>query len=125
MQSLRDSIGTSILLHLFKTRAAAAYFHTFKSKLTMFTINNCWSLRNFNPRRLCDDPYPISNRPRGQMDLDSLAYHRGVIKARGKCAPIWLALKDGNFILLDGAHRICASFLENVGLIPAYVIIIR
>lgn len=110
------------MLRLFKTKAAAAYFHLFKSELTMLPIIKCWSLDNFNPRRLCDEPYPASNRPRGQADLDSLAYHRGIIKAQGHCTPIWICLKDGKFTLLDGAHRICASFLENVGLIPAYVI---
>ena len=39
--------------------------------------------------RLSDDPYPKDNRPRGQADLDSVKYHRRVIRHRGEVEPIY------------------------------------
>ena len=34
-----------------------------------------------------------------------------------------MILKDKKYILLDGAHRIVASYIENKNNIPAYIII--
>ena len=36
--------------------------------------------------------------------------------------PIWIAYKGGDFTLLDGAHRIVATYLENKRTILAYVV---
>ena len=37
-------------------------------------------------------------------------------------APIWMIQKNNKYILLDGAHRIVASYIENI---PMYAYIIN
>ena len=82
----------------------------------------CEKLKNFNPARLSNNPYPETNRPRGQKNLNSLNYHRKIIRAQGQTEPIWIGLKNGEYNLLDGAHRIVATYLENKRTIPSYII---
>lgn len=36
--------------------------------------------------------------------------------------PIWMIQKDKKYILLDGVHRIVASYIENKDNIDAYII---
>lgn len=123
VQSIKDSIETSVGLKLFSSLKAASYEHIFNSKYVMFSIAKCKDLDNFNPARLdSDEPYPKEDRPRGQKDLDSVVYHRKMIKKDGNAEPIWIFKKNGKYILLDGAHRIVATYLEQKQKIPAYVI---
>jgi len=35
---------------------------------------------------------------------------------------VWIAFNNGEYTLLDGAHRIVASHLENKQTVPSYVI---
>jgi hypothetical protein len=49
-------------------------------------------------------------------------YHRRKIQQYGETDPIWIAGKGGDFTLLDGAHRIVATYLENKRTILAYVV---
>ena len=100
----------------------SSYSHIFESKLVDFQVSKCRNLRNFNPDRLSKDPYPKEDRPRGQDDLDSVLHHRRTIRREGETEPIWIALKDGEYTLLDGAHRIVATYLENKRTIPAHVV---
>jgi ParB-like chromosome segregation protein Spo0J len=88
----------------------------------LFPIANCAELDNFNPARLSNNPYPKENRPRGKKDLESVLYSRKIIQKEGQTEPIWIALKKGNYTLLDGAHRIVATYLEKKETIPAYII---
>jgi len=90
--------------------------------LYRFPIIKCRELNNFNPARLSKDPYPKEDRPRGQADLDSVLHHRRIIRQQGDTEPIWIVLKKGNYTLLDGAHRIIATYLETKRTIPAYII---
>jgi ParB-like chromosome segregation protein Spo0J len=80
------------------------------------------TLDNFDSKRLSKNPYPEEDRPRGQKDLDSVLYHRRMIRKHGHTEPIWIVLKNGKYILLDGAHRIVSTYLENKRTIPSYVI---
>lgn len=82
----------------------------------------CEKLKNFNPARLSNNPYPETNRPRGQKNLNSLNYHKNRIRKQGQTEPIWIGLKNGEYNLLDGAHRIVATYLENKRTIPSYII---
>jgi ParB-like chromosome segregation protein Spo0J len=85
-------------------------------------MSQCRNLDNFNPARLSEDPYPKEDRPRGQKDLDSIVYHRQMIRKQGHTEPIWIVLKNGKYTLLDGAHRIVSTYLENKRTIPCYVV---
>ena len=122
MDALRDSIRTSVKTKVFSSVKTSSYSHIFESKLVDFQISKCRNLHNFNPDRLSKDPYPKEDRPRGQDDLDSVLHHRRTIRREGETEPIWIALKDGEYTLLDGAHRIVATYLENKRTIPAHVV---
>jgi hypothetical protein len=122
-QSMIESVETSVNgLKLFPNLENASYNHIFNSTVRMFLLTECQNLNNFNPARLSSNPYPINNRPRGQQDIDSLNYHRTIIKQNGNTEPIWIYLKNDEYTLLDGAHRIVASYLENKLSIPAFII---
>ena len=122
LQNIKDSVETSVNIKLFPSPKVSSYYHIFNSKLIQFPLTSCRELNNFNPERLSNDPYPVNNRPRGQRDLESVLYHRRVIRKQGHTEPIWIGLKKGEYTLLDGAHRIVSTYLENKRNIPAYVI---
>jgi len=122
LQIIKDSVETSVNIKLFSSLNIASYYHIFKSKLFRFPIAKCRKLNNFNPARLSTNPYPKEDSPRGQKDLESVLYHRQVIRQQGYTEPIWIAFKNGEYTLLDGAHRIIATYLEHKQTILAYVI---
>jgi hypothetical protein len=125
LQSMVDSVETSIHLKLFSDKKDASYHHIFKSDYVLFPMNKCKDLENFNSEvRLSDNPYPADNRPRGKDDLDSVKYHRREIKKNGQVEPIWIAKKGNRYIKLDGVHRLVATYLENKRTIPAYIVTI-
>ena len=122
LQDIKDSVETSVNIKLFSSLKISSYNHIFNSKLYLLPLTQCKELNNFNPARLSKDPYPEEDRPRGQKDLDSVVHHRRIIRKQGYTEPIWVALKKGEYILLDGAHRIVATYLENKRTIPTYLI---
>jgi hypothetical protein len=122
LQDIKDSVETSVNLKLFSSLKLSSYYHIFKSKLITFPLTKCEELINFNPSRLSKDPYPKEDRPRGQKDLDSVLHHRRIIRKQGYTEPIWIARKNNNYILLDGAHRIVSTYLENKRNIQTYII---
>jgi len=120
---INDSIETSVTLKLFKNKQESAYAHIYKSTYVMFPMSKCEELDNFNAElRLSDTPYPPENRPRGKADLDSVKHNRKLIRTNGHTEPIWIAMKGKKYILLDGAHRLVATHLENKRTIPCYII---
>ena len=122
LQDIKDSVETSVTIKLFPSLKVSSYYHIFSSELFQFPLSKCKELNNFNPARLSKDPYPEEDRPRGQKDLDSVLHHRRIIRKQGHTEPIWIALKKGEYILLDGAHRIVAAYLENKRTIQTYLI---
>lgn len=122
LQNMKDSVETSISIKLFSSLNISSYYHIFKSKLLQFPLSKCRELHNFNSERLSKDPYPKEDRPRGQKDLESVLHHRRIIHQYGHTEPIWIALKKGEYTLLDGAHRIVSTYLENKRTIPTYII---
>jgi hypothetical protein len=122
LQDIKDSVETSVSIKLFASLKISSYYHIFNSKLLQFPLIQCKELNNFNPARLSKDPYPEEDRPRGKKDLDSVLHHRRIIRKQGYTEPIWIAFKKGEYILLDGAHRIVATYLENKRTIPTYLI---
>ena len=112
-------------MKLFKTKEEATMKHIFNSKLISFPLSKCKNLDNFNPERLqisAVKSYPLDNRPRGDKDISSVKYYQKLIKNKLDIQPIWIIEKNNNYILLDGAHRIVASYIENKKFIPTYLI---
>ena len=117
-----DSIQTSIALGLFNTKKQAIHAHK-KATRVLFPLeysNNF--LDNFQSVRLSSIPYPTKDRQRVQADLDSVEFHRRMIRKTGTTEPIWIAQKGNLHILLDGAHRLAAAARENVKQLPAYIV---
>jgi len=122
IQSLRDSVETSVSLKLFSSQKIAAEHHVFNTTYQIVSMSDCKTLENIAATRFSSDPYPAHDRPRGQKDLDSVKYHRRIIRKNGNTEPIWIAKKGERHIVLDGVHRIVASNLENKRQIPAYIV---
>ena len=124
---LKDSIDTSITMKLFKNRADASLAHIFKSKLVNFPLSNFKNVENFNPNRLqCTAVkcYPLDDRPRGKNDISSVKFYQKQIQKKKDISPIWLIFKNKKYTLLDGAHRIVATYIEKKDNIPAYIILL-
>jgi hypothetical protein len=124
---MRDSVSTSVNIKLFENKQDARLAHILKSKLVEIPLyifaNN--GIENFNSDRLKDSAvkaYPLDDRPRGNVDISSVEYHQSQIKQQNDIDPIWLVYKNKKYILLDGAHRIVASYIEGAEFIRAYVI---
>jgi len=123
MDVMNDSVKTSLHIGLFSSLETARRNHTFNSTFVDFPLSKCKELHNFNPMmRLSKNPYPEHDRPRGQADLDSVSYHSQLIQNNCNLQPVWIALKNGEYTLLDGVHRIVATHLENKQTVPSYVI---
>ena len=130
MQNMIDSVSTSVSMKLFENKQGAHLAHILKSKLVEIPLsifaNN--GVENFNSVRLKESAvkaYPLDDRPRGNADISSVEYHQNQIKQQnGTINPIWLLYKNNKYFLLDGAHRIIASYIEGVEFIRAYIIYI-
>jgi hypothetical protein len=124
---LQDSISTSVSIKIFKNKEDALMAHIYKSKLLKINLsifkNN--EVINFDSNRLQKSAvkaYPINNRPRGNSDISSVKYYQKQIQQKKEITPIWMIQKNNKYILLDGAHRIVASYIEEKSYIFAYLI---
>lgn len=127
MSSIVDSIDTSIDMKIFKNREEAAYSHIFNSKLVKIPLNTFKNdnVDNFDSVRLQNSAlkaYPLTRRPRGKEDIISVKYYQKQIQQKKEVTPVWMIQKNKKYILLDGAHRIVASYIEDV---PVYAYIIN
>lgn len=125
MEYLKDSISTSISIKLFKNKKDAIYSHIFKSNLEKLPLSIFKNVDNFNPERLqysAIKAFPINDRPRGNDDILSVKYYQKQIQEHKEISPIWVAIKNNKYILLDGVHRVVASYIENKKYIQAYLI---
>ena len=122
LKDIKDSVETSVFIKLFPSLEIASYNHIFYSHFLLFPISNCITLQNFNYRRLSTNPYPEHDRHRGEADLKSVLYHQQMISKLGHTEPVWIALKDNHYILLDGVHRIVATYLENKQHVHSFII---
>ena len=127
IKTIQDSIGTSLLLKIYKNKKESAYNHIFNSKLVKFNMNKCKNkLNNFNSnirlKKKAIKAYPLNDRPRGINDIKSVKYYSKKIKNKEYIEPIWIIYKKKNYTLLDGAHRIVAHYIENKKYINAYII---
>ena len=123
MEDMNDSVKTSLHIGMHSSMETALHSHTFHRTFVNFPLSKCNELHNFNSTvRLSATPYPEHDRPRGQSDLDSVSYHARLIQTNCNVNPVWIAFQNGEYTLLDGAHRIVASHLENKQTVPSYVI---
>ena len=125
ISSMIDSIDTSISMKIFKNRKDASMAHIFKSKLVKILLSKFNDVENFNKNRLQKSAvkaYPMEDRPRGNTDISSVKYYQKQIQLKNEIQPIWMIQKNNKYILLDGAHRIVASYIEDKQYINAYMI---
>ena len=124
---LQDSIDTSVDMKIFKNREDASIAHIYKSKLVKLPLSLFTDVYNFNPDRLkktAVKAYPINDRPRCNSDITCVKYYEKQIKQKKEISPIWLIQVNNKYTLLDGAHRIVASYILGKKNINAYVIIL-
>ena len=123
---IKDSIATSVFMKIFKNREDSLLAHIFNSNLVEMPLTTFDDVENFNPDRLqktATEAYPLPNgRPRGYDDISSVKYYQTQIQEKKQIAPIWMIQKNNKYILLDGAHRIVASYIEDVPYIYAYIV---
>ena len=120
MNTLKDSVETSVNIGIFPSKESASYAHIFNTTFTVLDKSLWNDLKNFNPDRLSNTPY--KNKPRGENNMKSVNYHKKQIQQYGQTSPIWVA-KDGKTLtLLDGAHRLVATYLAGKSEIPAFIV---
>ena len=122
---LQDLVDTSVSMKIFQNRKDASFAHIFKSKLVKLPLSNFTNIDNFDSNRLQKSAvkaYPINDRPRGNDDISSVKYYQKQIQDRKEITPIWMIKKNKKYILLDGAHRIVATYIEDKKFINAYII---
>ena len=124
---LQDSIDTSVDMKIFKNREDASIAHIYKSKLVKLPLSLFTDVNNFNPDRLkktAVKAYPINDRPRCNSDITCVKYYQKQLQQKKEISPIWLIQVNNKYTLLDGAHRIVASYILGKKNINAYVIIL-
>ena len=120
MDTLKDSVMTSVALKIFSSEETASRAHIFKSTFTVLEKSLWNDLKNFNPDRLSNAPY--KNKPRGENNMKSVNFHKKQIQQYGQTSPIWVAKKGDEYTLLDGAHRLVATYLAGKLKIPAFIV---
>jgi hypothetical protein len=121
MNDAHDSIETSVFIKIFRSREDAVAAHMAHSQITQIPMSQFTDVANFNPNRLqktAAAAYPLNNRPRGIKDLQSVEYHQ----SQKFIKPIWMICENGKYTLLDGAHRIVASYINNLEFVSAHII---
>jgi len=120
MNTLKDSVETSVALKIFPSKESASRAHIFNTTFTVLDKSLWNDLENFNPDRLSSTPY--KNKPRGENNMKSVNYHKKQIQKYGYTSPIWVAKKGDIYTLLDGAHRLVATYLADKSKIPAFIV---
>jgi len=121
LQSLKDAVETSMSLELFPNRETASMHHLMYSNLGILELTKAKYLKNFNAARLqktAEEAYPITNRPRGKKDIESVEFYCQMFINKQDVPPI--IIYDGS--LLDGVHRIIAAYVVGIEIIDALYI---
>jgi hypothetical protein len=69
-----------------------------------------------------EEAYPPDSRPRGEIDLISIEYHRSLLREGKEVVPVWFIYKDNELSLMDGQHRVVACYIEKKYDVPANVV---
>jgi hypothetical protein len=124
---ITDSVSASITIKLFDNIFESCCAHIFNSKIGKFNLVNYNKeyIKNINKNRFAETPelaYPESDRPRGDSDLVSVKYHQERLQNGENLEAIWIIEKNGKRYILDGFHRLAASYIEKRTNIDAYFI---
>ena len=114
---ITDSVSASITIKLFDNIKDSCFAHVFNSKIGKFDLVNYNKeyIKNINKNRLAETAemaYPECDRPRGDNDLLSVKYHQERLKNGENLEAIWIIEKNGKKYILDGFHRLAASYIE-------------
>jgi hypothetical protein len=123
---IKDSILTAVSMKFFKSIPEATNAHINKATfIKAFPLSKFKNVINFNPERLqptAIGAYPLHDRPRGKNDILSVKFHQKCLQQHKDIQPVWLLSTKNQYVLLDGAHRIVAAYIEKKCSISAYVI---
>ena len=100
MNTLKDSVETSVALKIFPSKESASRAHIFNTTFTVLDKSLWNDLQNFNPDRLSSTPY--KNKPRGENNMKSVNYHKKQIQKYGYTSPIWVAKKGDIYTYSSG-----------------------
>ena len=122
-----DSVSASLTIKLFDNIKDSCFVHIFNSQLKNFELKNYYKpfITNINKNRLSSRPelaYPENDRPRGDNDLKSVEFHQLKLRNGESLEPIWIIEKMGKRYILDGFHRLAASYIEKKEFIDSYYI---
>lgn len=122
--TINAATGTAIALGIFKSKSSALkHFKTAKRQRLPIQLFKNGLVDNFNPDRLSKTPYPSHNRPRGAANLASVRFHRKTIRRSGSISsPVWIYKENSKLTMLDGVHRVVASYLEDKRNVPAFIV---
>jgi hypothetical protein len=126
-KTICDSVAASLTIKLFDNVKDSCFVHIFNSQNKKFELSNYNKpfITNINKNRLSSTPelaYPENDRPRGDNDLKSVEFHRSKLQNGESLEPIWIIEKKGKRYILDGFHRLAASYIENKEWIDSYYI---
>jgi hypothetical protein len=124
---ITDSVSASITIKLFDNIKDSCFVHVFNSKISKFDLVNYnkENIKNINKNRLAESAemaYPEFDRPRGESDIVSVKYHQERLQNGEDLEAIWIIEKNGKKYILDGFHRLAASYIEKRTNIDAYFI---
>ena len=116
---MKESINTSIILNICKSREISIKLHIFSSQYIKYPIEKCRNLYNF------DNKYLINNI----NDITSYKYKNvmkiiKLIKNDSEVLPIWIINHNNRDVLLYGIDYIIASNIVKKRYINANYIII-
>lgn len=124
---ITDSVLASITIKLFDNIKDSCFAHVFNSKMGKFDLVNYNKeyIKNINKNRLAETAelaYPEGDRPRGESDLVSVKYHQERLQNGENLEAIWIIEKNGKKYILDGFHRLAATYIEKRTNIDAFFI---
>lgn len=124
---ITDAISTYEKYYL-KSYGEIKKFKFVEHKIATIEQMRTWNMLNIGWNRLQSTPekaYPENDRPRGDSDIASINYALNIIDGKierdGKLSPIIVFEVQGKKILLDGVHRMVASYIRDK---PVLVLII-
>ena len=121
--TLNSAAGTAVDLGIFPSlKRAKQTLRRAKHTRLPVSLFKSGAVDNINPARLSKNPYPKKDRPRGESNLASVRFHRNTIRKMGQISkPVWVLREGNKLTMLDGVHRVVASYLEHKRFVPARV----
>ena len=111
-----DNVKDAVNSYMFDSTLIKINILEYKDKIHEFNYNRLKSS--------VEEAYPEYDRPRDNKDIESVIYHINLLKNGNELLPISLINKDGRLYMLDGYHRIVASYIEKKYDIMASIIYI-